>query len=382
MHLQGARSAPVAQRPDGVAVSRPDRDCKACGYPSQGDRLAERTSERDRLRSELERAELALSEACAKLKGTSQALRDVDDMLVETRKASFNRGLECDHLRIENAEHGASLKRAEDAIAKLRSERDAARDRSGMSDQALRKAVLGRDKAEHELAESLHALHGKTGDVGMPPANIGEALARALERVDKLNDARSLLVLQRDQAEQDLDRRVHAQRAGIDAEIETAMISTLSDLGDVLGTKSMAEMPGKARELRAFAVRMEKERDEFDREINSPQTANFLSAVTAEVAHQIERWGTEHDAGKRNEDWVALIVYLLGKATKNHWDAADICSRDDDCEEFLEKRDKHRHHVITIAAACANWHAALIGANNRPIHGPGHGGGMGGHDAD
>lgn len=91
--------------------------------------------------------------------------------------------------------------------------------------------------------------------------------------------------------------------------------------------------------------------------INSPQTADFFEAVRVEAAHQVERWGTEHDAGKRPEDWVTLTVYLLGKASKAHFDGDQA---------------KLLHHVVTLAAVARNWHRALTGESTamRPGVGP------------
>lgn len=91
--------------------------------------------------------------------------------------------------------------------------------------------------------------------------------------------------------------------------------------------------------------------------INVPGTENFLNDVRNEAAHQIERWGVEHDAGKRPEDWIALLVYLLGKATKAHFEG-DI--------------EKLKHHTVSTAAALLNWHRAITGTNNamRPGVGP------------
>lgn len=82
--------------------------------------------------------------------------------------------------------------------------------------------------------------------------------------------------------------------------------------------------------------------------INTPRTDEFFEAVRIEAAHQIERWGVEHDAGKRPEDWIALVVYLLGKATKAH---------------FENDRDKLLHHVITLAAVALNWHRNATGVS-------------------
>ena len=91
--------------------------------------------------------------------------------------------------------------------------------------------------------------------------------------------------------------------------------------------------------------------------INTPRTDDYFEAVRIEAAHQIERWGVQHDAGKRPEDWVTLLVYLLGKAAKAHFDG---------------DRDKLLHHVITVAAVALNWHRNVTGENTamRPGVGP------------
>lgn len=80
--------------------------------------------------------------------------------------------------------------------------------------------------------------------------------------------------------------------------------------------------------------------------IDSPQTEDFLAAVKNEAAHQVARWGSDHDAGKAPADWFWLLGYLGGKAL-----AAAIKG---DVE-------KAKHHTISSAAALMNWHAALSG---------------------
>jgi hypothetical protein len=82
--------------------------------------------------------------------------------------------------------------------------------------------------------------------------------------------------------------------------------------------------------------------------INSPETADFMAAVPLEAAHQRERWGSEHDAGKTPLDWFWLIGYLAQKA-------ADSAARGD--------VEKAKHHCISTAAALANWHASLTGTS-------------------
>lgn len=95
--------------------------------------------------------------------------------------------------------------------------------------------------------------------------------------------------------------------------------------------------------------------------INAPETADFMAAVPLEAAHQRERWGVEHDAGKTPFDWFWLIGYLVQKA-------ADAAVRGDD--------EKAMHHTISTAAALGNWHAALSGKaiSMRPGIGPDNGG--------
>ena len=63
---------------------------------------------------------------------------------------------------------------------------------------------------------------------------------------------------------------------------------------------------------------------------------SFLEAVQNEAAHQQERWGHDHDAMKEDGHWFWLIGYLGGKALHNI-------------------RDKKKHHIIAVAAACFNW---------------------------
>lgn len=91
--------------------------------------------------------------------------------------------------------------------------------------------------------------------------------------------------------------------------------------------------------------------------INTPRTDEFFDVVRIEAAHQIERWGVEHDAGKRPEDWITLYMYLLGKAAKAHFDG--------DHEKLL-------HHIITVAAVALNWHRNATGVSTlmRPGVGP------------
>lgn len=86
--------------------------------------------------------------------------------------------------------------------------------------------------------------------------------------------------------------------------------------------------------------------------LNTPETRDFASAVVLEAAHQLERWGSDHDAGKTDADWLWLIGYLAGKALHNPGTTPE------------DALDKKLHRIITIAAAAANWHAQVLGKSN------------------
>jgi hypothetical protein len=107
------------------------------------------------------------------------------------------------------------------------------------------------------------------------------------------------------------------------------------------------------RDLRAELATERAEVARLTALINTPRTDEFFEAVRIEAAHQVERWGAEHDSGKRSEDWVTLLIYLLGKAARAHFD---------------DDQPKLEHHVITSAAVALNWwrHLTGVGAAMRP----------------
>lgn len=87
----------------------------------------------------------------------------------------------------------------------------------------------------------------------------------------------------------------------------------------------------------------------LEKALNTPELHDFSAGVQLEAAHQRERWGTAHDVGKQPQDWFWLIGYLAGKALAAH---------------IAGNSEKALHHTISTAAACANWHAAISGADN------------------
>lgn len=91
--------------------------------------------------------------------------------------------------------------------------------------------------------------------------------------------------------------------------------------------------------------------------LNTPEVIDFGKAVALEAAHQRERWGTDHDAGKSDADWIWLLGYLASKALHNPGPFDPPGHR-------TQQRDKKLHRIVTIAAAAANWHAQILGASN------------------
>jgi len=89
---------------------------------------------------------------------------------------------------------------------------------------------------------------------------------------------------------------------------------------------------------------------ELEAQINTPELHDFAKAVALEAAHQRQRWPSEHDAGKTDADWFWLIGYLAGKALHNPPNA-------------MPPQDAKLHRIVTVAAAAANWHAAVSGAS-------------------
>jgi hypothetical protein len=99
----------------------------------------------------------------------------------------------------------------------------------------------------------------------------------------------------------------------------------------------------------ADTERLQAEVERLTTLLNTPETLDFIKGLQLETAHQRERWGTSHDAGKAPADWFWLIGYLAQKAMMSHIEGSV---------------DKALHHTITTAAALANWHAAILGKND------------------
>jgi hypothetical protein len=98
---------------------------------------------------------------------------------------------------------------------------------------------------------------------------------------------------------------------------------------------------------------------ELEDTLNTPEFLDFGKAVVLEASHQVGRWGSDHDAGKTEIDWIWLLGHLANKAFFNPPEADDPGA-----SERYGTVEKKLHRIITIAAACANWHAQILNMSN------------------
>jgi len=108
--------------------------------------------------------------------------------------------------------------------------------------------------------------------------------------------------------------------------------------------EELFETKGDFKSAAALLNAERKKNKELETLLNTPELKDFIKAVPLEAAHQRERWGVEHDAGKEPEDWFWLLGYLAGKAL---------------AAVKVGDKEKALHHTISSAAALANWHAAI-----------------------
>lgn len=84
--------------------------------------------------------------------------------------------------------------------------------------------------------------------------------------------------------------------------------------------------------------------------INTPLVDSFLEAVQLEAAHQVERWGAEHDAGKEPSDWLWLLGYLGGKALR-----AAIDGNVEKAKHHTISRERPMPSEAELRALIAKW---------------------------
>lgn len=84
--------------------------------------------------------------------------------------------------------------------------------------------------------------------------------------------------------------------------------------------------------------------------INSPIVDDWLQGVRLEAVHQVERWGTDGDAGKTDPDWFWLVGFLAGKALFS---------------VMQGNVEKAKHHTISTGGALLNWWRHIKGDATR-----------------
>lgn len=91
--------------------------------------------------------------------------------------------------------------------------------------------------------------------------------------------------------------------------------------------------------------------------LSRPYAGAWTDEVLVEAAHQVARWGAEHDAGKTPADWFWLVGYLAGKALH---------------AAHGGEMSKAHHHTVSTAAVLLNWAAQISGRERvmRPGLGP------------
>lgn len=115
------------------------------------------------------------------------------------------------------------------------------------------------------------------------------------------------------------------------------------------------ELNDQNKEYRIEREKLIGELADLHRIINSPETEEFLLAVKLEAAHQRSRWGSENDAGKEDIDWFWLLGWLGSKAVTNP-------GTEGASKPIATTKKKHR--IITVAAACLNWHMQVSGQSS------------------
>jgi len=180
------------------------------------------------------------------------------------------------------------------------------------------------------------------------------ARARAAER--DLAEAR-LHIDEADHLRERMDELLTKTAAALKGEPAELTMHDWSDLPAVAARMVTREADAIARE-EAAAKMLSASEDERERlssrvrellaTINAPEIIHFAHAVEIEAAHQRERWGSDHDVGKTDADWLWLIGFLASKALHNPGGS----------------EEKRLHRIVTVAAAACNWHASRLGKTN------------------
>ena len=155
-------------------------------------------------------------------------------------------------------------------------------------------------------------------------------------------------------------RRVRATNDAVEPTECEKVIACLGDdaamLRDDEQYVEMAENMEAASRLLAVsnqrASALQHEIDRLNAIIHTPHNDDFIQGVAIEAEFQRQKHGDE-DARKDPAQWYWVVGYLAGKALYS-WLRGDT--------------EKAKHHVITTAALCANWHRKLKGEGNYNVH--------------
>lgn len=123
-------------------------------------------------------------------------------------------------------------------------------------------------------------------------------------------------------------------------EAETASLRAERDMWGKMAGEQVARITERRRERDEARAQVA----QLTAILDTPEIEDFDKAVPLEAAHQVKRWGSEHDSGKLPADWFWLVGYLAGKALYSHL-AGDV--------------EKAKHHCISTAAVLRNWHAHI-----------------------
>lgn len=139
--------------------------------------------------------------------------------------------------------------------------------------------------------------------------------------------------------------RVCLERNALRDEAEE-LKAAIVELGETIkeGLVALRRVREERDALEAECAELRRRVEELEGLLDTPETEDFDRGVPLEAAHQVKRWGVEHDEGKAPADWFWLIGYLAGKGL-----AAALAGN----------AEKAKHHCISTAAVLRNWHAHL-----------------------
>ncbi len=207
-----------------------------------------------------------------------------------------------------------------------------------LSDAYLREQKKALDMMK--MNEDRRLEKGEWHWTGDPEADSLQSLASDCIVCIRAGDLRNLVGMDRVPVEPD-EHRLRDELDRVQGECERLRETLSSER-----SKARADVAAISMERDAAILSESEAAKAYD----SPDTSNFLSAVRAEAAHQIHRFGADHDGGKSAPDWFWLLGFLAGKALSS---------------SLSGDQQKALHHTISSAAVLMNWHAYISGSRTR-----------------